>query len=87
MLEVFLKSPGIIFVKATGAIVRTPIKFKIKKSDRQLYESLIRVSSITDFEIKEISDSEDVKVKTKKISKGTLKKPKLDIGLNFKIKG
>jgi len=84
MFEVFLKSPGILFVKANGSMVRTPIKFKICKSEKQLYESLIRVSPIDDFTITEIKD---VRVTKKKAPKLSLKKPKVDIGLNLKIKG
>jgi len=85
MFEIYLKSPGILFVMATGKIVRTPIKFKIKKSDKQLYESLIRVSPITDYTITEIDDI--VEVPKKKSKKLSITKPKLDIGLNLKIKG
>ena len=84
MFEVFLKSPGIIFKKANGSTVRTPIKFNIKKSELQLYESLIRVSSITEFTIKEVEDTKEIK---KKSPKRSLKKPKLGIGLNLKING
>lgn len=84
MFEVFLKSPGILFVKANGSIIRTPIKFKIDKSEKQLYESLIRVSPVDDFTITEI---ENVKIAKKKAPKLSLKKPKVDIGINLKIKG
>ena len=85
MFEVFLKSPGIIFVKANGRVVRTPIKFKIEKSEKQLYESLIRVSPISEFTITEVENVKEAK--KKKPPKLSLKKPKLNIGLNFKIKG
>lgn len=84
MIEVYLKSPGILFFLANGRTVRTPIKFKIKKSERQLYESLIRVSPINDFTMTEIEDIEETKKKHRKLS---LTKPKLDVGLNLKIKG
>lgn len=84
MFEIYLKSPGVLFVLATGKIVRTPIKFKIDKSEKQLYESLIRVSSVTDFAITEIDNIYEEKKKSRKLS---LKKPRLDVGLNFKIKG
>jgi len=86
MFEIFLKSPGILFTKANGSMVRTPIKFKIIESEKQLYESLIRVSPISDFEITRLDEIENIKVK-KKAPKLSLKKPKLDIGLNLKIKG
>jgi len=84
MYEVFLESPGILFVKANGKVIRTPIKFKIEKSEKQLYESLIRVSPITNSSITEIETVKEIKKKAPKLS---LKKPKLGLGLNLKIKG
>jgi len=83
MLEVFLKSPGIIFIKAGGSVIRTPVKFFIKESERQLYESLIRVSSITDFEIKKVENvPKEEKKETQKLS---ITKPKLGVSMDLKI--
>lgn len=84
MFEVFLESPGILFVKANGSVVRTPIRFKIEESEKQLYESLIRVSPISKFTITEIENTKKIKKKAPKLS---LKRPKTNIGLNLKIKG
>lgn len=86
MYEVFLESPGILFVKANGNVVRTPIKFKIEESELQLYESLIRVSPISKFTITKIEKIEKIDTK-KKVPKRSLKRPRTNIGLNFKIKG
>jgi len=85
MLEVFLKDPGIIFTKNNGKVVRTPIKFYIKESEKLLYESMIRASSINNFEITEI---DEVPNKSKGNVPNLSKiKPKSDINLEFKVKG
>ena len=51
MFEIYLKDSGKIFTKNNGKVVRTPIKFYIEDSEKTLYESLIRASSILDYEI------------------------------------
>jgi hypothetical protein len=83
MLEVFLKSPGIPFRKPNGNVIRTPIKFNIDESERQLYESLIRVSSIQDFEIKKVE--KPIEKKKTKVPKLSLRKPITEITLGLKI--
>ena len=84
VLKVYLKSPGFIFVDHKGKVRRTPSRFTIDPKDEILCRSLIRASSIRDFEIYEDDESEKVNPKLSKLSKI---KPVSDVGMAFKIQG
>lgn len=83
MFEVYLKDSGKIFVKNDGKVVRTPIKFHIRESEKPLYESLIRASSILNYEI----NPSEGEVKVKKPGRLSKIKPRSDINFNLKIQG
>lgn len=86
MLEVFLQDPGIVFVMASGRVVRTPVKFIIDEKERELYESLIRVSPIQNFTINETDKKKPEKIIKKKVS-NIRKKPKQNIGISVNLQG
>ena len=62
MIEVYLKTPGVIFSKANGENVRSPIKFLIEDNEEQLYKNMLRVSSISDFEFNKTDENQIKKV-------------------------
>lgn len=81
MLEVFLQDPGIPFRLDSGRIVRTPIKFVICEEEREMYESLIRASSIQHFTIEET----DKKKPEKKPNTRLFRRPKATSNLKLSV--
>lgn len=84
MLEVYLKSPGIVFVKPNGKAIRTPIKFQIKEADLSLYQTMIKSSSVTDFSIEPVENK--VEEKKSEVPPLSQTKPVSDLNLNLSIK-
>ena len=82
MLEIFLEDPGIPFRLDSGRIVRTPVKFTIYDKEREMYESLIRVSSIQNFTIEK---TDKMKPEKKKNSRLSRRKPKANSDLKLSI--
>jgi len=84
MLEVYLKSPGIIFVKPNGKLIRTPIKFKIQEGELSLYNTMIKASSVTDYSIELVlNEATEIKPVVSPLSKT---RPKNDLNLKLSIK-
>ena len=84
MIEVYLKTPGIVFSKLNGSNVRSPVKFLINNNEEQLYRNLLKVSSITDYEFNK-TEERPKSVKNQKLS--MIKPRGSDINLNLKIQG
>ena len=84
VLKVYLKSPGFIFTDHKGKVMRTPSRFSINPKNEELYRSLIKFSSIRDFEIYESEEDEQQDPKLPKLSKI---RPTDNVGLAFKIQG
>ena len=83
MYKVYLKTPGFNFMKPDGNLVRTPIRFLIPDSQKTLIETMLKTSSIEEYEITE-TDEEFPIPSHRKIGKN---RPKSSINLNFKLQG
>ena len=85
-LEVYLKSPGIIFNDPIkNKTNRTPYRFYIKKSQRTVYEAMIRnIPLIRDYEINDCTKVPETTTKKERLS---LIKPKSDIDISVKFNG
>jgi len=84
MLKIFLNTPGILFRLLNGESVRTPFVITIGEKDRLVYESRIRASAVTDFEIVD-TEPEDNNPPSKVPKRpSVLKKPASGKGINLK---
>lgn len=81
MYEIWIKTKGIMFQHPeTGATIRTPRKFLIKKSSLARMELLFRAMVITDYEVTDLGDEY---VETRDIIPASKVKRSENINMNF----
>lgn len=85
LYEIFLKTPGIMFVRPDGKKVRSPSRFLVEEKEVGTIKTMLKASAIKDYEIKETNL--EFKPKVSKKNKIGKVKPKLGIDLNLKING